>query len=173
MAPAAIPFGDATALVRVESWNRGPVATLVTNGQNGIKMSFSKSFPVEKPFHLAVHRAQKKWILWINDKNVAKGEQHFKYPALVDHVFPATIGSFEGVPGGKLASFQGRMTEIRFSTSVRYTTNFTPSVRFEPDVHTLALYHCDEGKGDMLMDSSGNNHHGKITGGKWVRIGEP
>src|SRR5206468_7604526 len=28
--------------------------------------------------------------------------------------------------------------------------------------------HCDEGHGDMLKDSSGNERHGKISGAKWV-----
>jgi hypothetical protein len=34
----------------------------------------------------------------------------------------------------------------------------------------LALYHCDEGKGETLRDSSGQGHHGKIVGAKWVRV---
>jgi hypothetical protein len=33
---------------------------------------------------------------------------------------------------------------------------------------TLALYHFDEGQGDVLTDSSGNNHPGKIVNAKWV-----
>ncbi len=44
--------------------------------------------------------------------------------------------------------------------------------RFEADEHTLALYHFDEGEGDVLNDTSGNDHHGKIVGAKWVRIDE-
>src|SRR5437868_14560991 len=53
------------------------------------------------------------------------------------------------------------------STLFPYTTLFR-SKRFEPDADTLALYHCDEGEGDVLKDSSGNGHHGKIVGAKWV-----
>jgi len=41
--------------------------------------------------------------------------------------------------------------------------------RFEPDTNTLALYHCDEGRGDVLNDSSGHGHHGKIYRATWVK----
>ena len=56
----------------------------------------------------------------------------------------------------------------RISRTARYTKVFTPQKRFEPDKDTLALYHFDEGQGDLLKDSSGNGHHGKIIGAKWV-----
>jgi len=60
--------------------------------------------------------------------------------------------------------------EVRISKSARYSENFTPVRRFENDEHTLGLYHFDDGKGDLLKDSSGNGHHGKIIGAKWVRV---
>ena len=34
----------------------------------------------------------------------------------------------------------------------------------------MALYHFDEGSGDVLKDSSGNGHDGKIVGAKWVKL---
>ncbi len=69
------------------------------------------------------------------------------------------------------------LDEVRISATSRYTgpkgevLEFTPQSRFEPDADTLALYHFDEGQGDKLIDSSGNNHHGKIVGAKWVSVG--
>jgi serine/threonine protein kinase len=65
--------------------------------------------------------------------------------------------------------FQGIIDEVRISNTARYTEDFTPAKRFEPDEHTVGLYHFDEGSGDVLKDSSGNNHHGKIVGAKWVK----
>ena len=63
------------------------------------------------------------------------------------------------------------LDEIRISKGVRYDKDFTPQKRFEPDADTLALYHSNEGQGDVLKDFSGNAHHGKIFGAKWVRVG--
>jgi len=65
--------------------------------------------------------------------------------------------------------FHGGLDEFRISKSVRYATTFTPEPVFQNDPDTVALYHFDEGQGDVLTDSSGNNHHGKIIGAKWVK----
>ena len=65
--------------------------------------------------------------------------------------------------------FDGLIDEVRISKGVRYNENFTPAPRFETDADTLAVYHFDEGQGDILKDSSGNDHHGKIVGAKWVK----
>jgi hypothetical protein len=51
---------------------------------------------------------------------------------------------------------------------VRYADDFIPPARFKLDDDTLALYHFDEGQGDVLNDSSVNKHHGRIVGAKWV-----
>ncbi|MCX7423389.1 MAG: leucine-rich repeat protein [Planctomycetia bacterium] len=61
------------------------------------------------------------------------------------------------------------MDEWRISKVGRYEKDFTPPQRYETDADTLALYHFDEGTGDVLKDSSGNNHHGQIVGAKWVQ----
>ena len=67
------------------------------------------------------------------------------------------------------SEFRGEIDELRVSRVARYKADFAPPARFESDADTLALYHFDEGQGDQLLDSSGNNHHGKISGAKWVR----
>ncbi len=72
---------------------------------------------------------------------------------------------------GQLAYFfAGVLDEVRISKVARYDKDFTPDVRFTSDKDTLALYHFDEGAGSELKDSSGNNHHGKIVGAKWVKV---
>jgi hypothetical protein len=68
------------------------------------------------------------------------------------------------------SSFVGVIDEVRFSKVARYDKDFTPEKRFEADGDTIALYHCDEGSGDKLIDSSGNGHHGTIFGAKWVKV---
>ena len=64
--------------------------------------------------------------------------------------------------------FDGVIDEVRISSTARYTEDFTPPTRHEPDEHTLALYHFDEGQGSTLTDHSGNGHHGKIHNATWV-----
>ncbi len=78
-------------------------------------------------------------------------------------------GSPIATNGGFDRFFDGDIGLVRISTSARYTQNFSPQPRFTPDKDTLALYHFDEGVGDVLKDSSGNNHHGKIVGAKWIK----
>jgi hypothetical protein len=60
--------------------------------------------------------------------------------------------------------------EVRISRSERYNLNFTPQSRLNTDAETLALYHFDDGAGDVLTDSSGNNRHGKIIDAKWDKV---
>lgn len=68
--------------------------------------------------------------------------------------------------------FQGVIDEVRISGVARYTKDYTPQPRLEADEHTLALYHFDEGAGDVLHDSSRHRRHGKIQGAKWIRAKE-
>ena len=64
--------------------------------------------------------------------------------------------------------YHGNVDEFRISNSVRYTDAFTPDQIFAKEADTVALYHFDEGQGDVLSDSSGNNYHGRIVGAKWM-----
>ena len=85
---------------------------------------------------------------------------------------PALIGaSPEGT--GIDYPFRGRIDEVRFSRTARYDKDYEPASRLEPDGDTLALYHCDEGSGDVLRDSSGHGFHGKLIGAKWVAVARP
>lgn len=64
--------------------------------------------------------------------------------------------------------FKGVIDEVRISKVARYNEDFEPVNRFQPDKDTLVLYHFDEGEGKVAHDESGNKHHGKIQGAKWV-----
>lgn len=75
------------------------------------------------------------------------------------------VGGFEGRD-----LFSGLIDEIRISRAARYTDDFQPQRRFEPDDDTLGLYHCDESSEDELLDSSGHARHGRIHQAKRVRI---
>jgi hypothetical protein len=73
-----------------------------------------------------------------------------------------------GAPGSN-AFLAGTVHAIRVSRTARYTGGFAPAARPEADADTLALYHFDEGRGDVLKDLSRNGHHGTIVGAKWVK----
>ena len=64
--------------------------------------------------------------------------------------------------------FKGIIDEVRISKSARYVQDFEPATHFETDLETLALYHFDEGGGDVAHDNSGNGHHGQLQGAQWV-----
>ncbi|QDU37697.1 Serine/threonine-protein kinase PknB [Maioricimonas rarisocia] len=81
---------------------------------------------------------------------------------------PLLIGKEVSDPNGSF--FTGLIDEVRISRVARYTEDFRPQTRFEPDEHTLALYHFDEAEGNILQDASGNNHHGTIHGATWGRV---
>jgi hypothetical protein len=83
----------------------------------------------------------------------------------------SVLGNLKPLPAETHAYFNGNIDEFRFSNSARYTTSFSPADRFESDDQTVVLYHFDEGTGDIVRDTSGNGHNGKLVGGaKWVAI---
>src|SRR5262249_19566764 len=80
-----------------------------------------------------------------------------------------SLGANPPTPGHAFDEFfQGRICEARVSKIPRYDGDFTPARRFVSDGDTIALYHFDEGQGNVIKDSSGNGHHGEIVAAKWV-----
>jgi len=91
---------------------------------------------------------------------------------LVSDLAKAAGQSYLGSLSFNLDAFNpldGLIDEVRISKVARYNESFKSAARFETDADTLALYHFDEGAGEVLKDSSGNNHHGKIVAAKWVK----
>ena len=69
---------------------------------------------------------------------------------------------------GQSFGFHGIMDEVRISKSIVYRDEFTPKERLDSVAGTVALFHCDEGTGGILVDSSGKGNNGTITGATWV-----
>jgi hypothetical protein len=66
------------------------------------------------------------------------------------------IGAEKHDAGSQYPSFSGWVDEVRLSKILRYSANFSrPSAPFVSDAHTVALYHFDEGTGDLVSDTSG------------------
>jgi|GEM_PF-4697203 len=112
------------------------------------------------PTHLALVREKNLLRLFVNGRLVA----HKLYSDPIElHSF-RTIG---------YRNFDATIDEVRISNTARYTEDFTPpspTDRFRPDQHTVALYHFDEGSGRFALDASGNGFHGVISGGKWIPV---
>jgi hypothetical protein len=65
-------------------------------------------------------------------------------------------------------SYNGILDELRISNIIRYSSNYTPLLILPDDDFTMALYHFDEGSGNLLNDQaviSGNGSHGIIKYG--------
>ncbi len=109
--------------------------------------------------HLAGVNDTKRRLLYLNGKLIATSPDA-GIPAPGTDLQPTFIGK---------GHFDGWMDAVHISRVARYSAEFTPPTTFTPDKDTVALYRFDEGQGDVLKDSSGNNHHGKIIGAKWVK----
>jgi len=65
------------------------------------------------------------------------------------------IGAEKHDAGEQFPSYVGRIDEMRISSTVRYSGSFTPPTSpFGTDVSTAALYHFDEGNGNLITDSA-------------------
>ncbi len=152
-------FGGDVWQINLNNWSMrlvefsAPVSQARTD--NVLAMSSAESLR-GKRFHVAAVYDDKLAQLFINGKLVGGAPSKF-LPK--QNLGKLTLG----------ARFQGTMDEWRISKVGRYGKDFTPPKRYQPDADTLALFHFDEGTGDVLKDSSGNNHHGKIVGAKWVK----
>jgi hypothetical protein len=86
-------------------------------------------------------------------------------------VSPVSIGASVLSPEGRPLElpFVGDMDEIRISLLARIEGMFTPPWVNDNDPATVALWHFDEGSGDVCYDSSGNDNDGHLIGGvQWV-----
>lgn len=117
--------------------------------------------PRNRRVHVAAVRAAAELRLFLDGRRVAET------PLPAEAATPAGGGGLLGEPG-----FVGLLDEVRLSRTARYDRDFTPAPRFAPDADTTALYHCDEGRGDVLKDSSGNGYDGRLIGAAWAPAGE-
>lgn len=61
--------------------------------------------------------------------------------------------AYPPVPGAD-DTYEGRLDEFRFSSTVRYREAFTPAERFKVDTSTICLFHLDEGEEGPARDAT-------------------
>ncbi|MFO0881525.1 MAG: protein kinase [Gemmataceae bacterium] len=138
-------------------------AAAIQTPSGGVAVTPQGRVEFDRPVHLAMVFEGKELRLYQDGKRVGA--------VTVDSfTAPDRAGCYINHGGQPWAvwRFVGLIREVRFSSIARYDKDFTPVERFEPDEHTVGLYHLDEGKGDVARDSSGKNNHGKIVNARWV-----
>ncbi|MCB9938925.1 MAG: hypothetical protein H6823_11825 [Planctomycetaceae bacterium] len=69
--------------------------------------------------------------------------------------------------------FVGDIKAFRLSSNVRYQATFKPPGEFTSDASTLTLLDFSGENSSRILDLSGNNRHGTISGAKWVTVDDP
>ncbi len=167
---AATILGDAKSTgiaLQCPDARRG-VANVIASADDQQYMMAAGSDPVTPnvQLHLAAELDGTKLRLYLDGKLQQESQLSKSFKRGRDRFI---IGALPAIDGQSVRRpFPGVIDEVRISKVIRYTTDFTPPTRFGSDADTLALYHFDEGQGEVLTDSSGNSHHGKIVNAKWV-----
>ena len=134
-----------------------------------------------KAYHVAAIYDGKAIWLYLNGKQVQNPVEKYnekneyvpsKDAIRLDLIYPTALFQIGRTSRTALINhrFRGLIDEMRFSNIVRYTSNFTPAKRLKTDAHTMALYHFDAVGSDILKDSSGNGHDGRIIDARWVKV---
>jgi hypothetical protein len=84
--------------------------------------------------------------------------------ALLHADTPLLIGAEANDRGDPVSFFTGLIDEVRVSSVVRYTGEFTPSRVFPADEQTLLLMHFDTPFHGAMPDDSGRGNHGWVVG---------
>lgn len=106
--------------------------------------------------------------LYVNGKAI--GERRTLELPADSVVSPSTLCIGRSAPTAN-GFFAGRIRGVRISRGELYKEDFSPPVNgFSSDQQTFLVYDFAEGQGDVLEDSSGNGHDGKIVGAKWVPV---
>jgi serine/threonine protein kinase/tetratricopeptide (TPR) repeat protein len=139
-------------------------------GSNGVGYTnqavASNSLPILSPTRVSLVYDLHEIRIYLEGQLVGKKQGGFEFK---NQEFTVRIGS---AVWSLDQYFLGSIGEVRISESARYTKDYKPVERFEPDADTIGLYHLDEAEGDIAKDSSGKNNHGKIINGKWIREGK-
>ncbi|OAI57718.1 hypothetical protein AYO47_01620 [Planctomyces sp. SCGC AG-212-M04] len=132
-------------------------------GGRGSLVASPQSWAIGKTTHVAITIDGDQWRFYAGGSLWRRGKMQDKPSRSEKSFFIGRHPVFKGF-------YSGTIDEVRVSDVARYRDDFVPADRFTPDEETLALYHCDQGQGGVLHDSSSHAHHGKIVGASWIRV---
>jgi hypothetical protein len=138
-----------------------------TIGVLGNTLSPANTAQAGQSVHLAFVWYGTEGALFVDGKKIPNATGPVAPPMTIPGML---IGSFLAQDGTLVRTFTGMIDEIRISKVARYDKNYAPQSRLDLDRSTIALYHCDEGQGNVLKDSSPNRYDAIITGAKWVKV---
>lgn len=119
--------------------------------------------------HLAAVHEAGQWRLFADGQPLSVSPIRLNLPKIWR--WPSSLG-FAGDREFGRRPLGGVVESVRVSSEARYREAFQPPGRMIADPATLALYHCDEGRGATLRDSSGNHRHGTLHNTRWLTLEE-
>ena len=109
-------------------------------------------------YHIAVSRNGNGLIRFFVNGALKRVSRDTKSPTDSNGIM--TLGRAGDYVGGY---FGGLIDEVRISNAAIYTSAFSPpTVPLISTMRTVALWHLDEGAGQIASDSSGNGRHGTL-----------
>ena len=165
------------------SLGSGRVAWGVTNGVNESRTVCGDTDLRDGTWHhVAVQRRRSDGMLWIwvDGRLEARADGPDGNVSYPDGGIPGNfcggpctgsdpflvIGAEKHDAGGAYPSFHGWVDEIRLSTKLRYLRAFAPpGSAFGVDTATAALYHLNEGSGNVVHDARGLSNGMRRFGG--------
>jgi len=157
-------------VIAIALWNDGRISYQegrVDIGWTSVK-TVSYQFSFDTWHHLALTKTGQIFSFFLDGIKVHEGNGPPSDSVLIG-------GPRNTVAGGFLSTnhyCNALLDEIRISDNVRYTENFTPALRHNPDEHTLGLWHFDEGSGMVAHDSSSHGSDGTFEESvKWTTDG--
>ncbi len=111
--------------------------------------------------HVAVTKDGEYVTIFLNGINILHSAIDLP-PFTVEEEFSSYVGF--GQAGASQTFFNGIIDELRISDTVRYTEDFEPAFRHEPDEHTLGLWHFDIGRDEAVFAAHGQLPPGSLEG---------
>ncbi|MCO8124223.1 metallophosphoesterase [Stieleria sp. TO1_6] len=145
--------------------DHGVVRFSVYVGGKYVSAVAQDALPENEWSHLAGVFDGEQVALYINGKKIDSKPARGKRKG---NSLPLFLGADPDGSGAPTRSFAGQLDEFRLSSSARYSNDFEPQKRFEPDASTVLLHHFDRTVGPFLLDHSASAANGLL--GKTSRL---